>query len=107
MLEETNRATDDNTLLALVQFEAGCSHDINGIHNNRGSFDIWIDRCSVVDYDDGLIDIMRQSIYISCLQYFQFNYTEENLLDYIDPNNDIHSWSDLQMAICSLNVASC
>uniref|UniRef100_A0A8R7V7P7 Uncharacterized protein n=1 Tax=Triticum urartu TaxID=4572 RepID=A0A8R7V7P7_TRIUA len=32
---------------------------------------------------------------------------EENLLDYIDRNNDIHSWSDLQTAICSPNVASC
>ncbi|KAM3276308.1 hypothetical protein ACQJBY_044600 [Aegilops geniculata] len=44
-----------------VQFEAGRSHDIEGIHNNRGSFDIWVDRCSVADYDDGLIDI-------ACLQ---------------------------------------
>ncbi|KAM3262831.1 hypothetical protein ACQJBY_053138 [Aegilops geniculata] len=107
MLEETNRATDDNTLVALVQFEASRSHDIDDIHNNRGSFDIWIDRCSVVDYDDRFIDIMCQSIDIACLQYFQFNYTKENLLDYIDPNNDIHSWSDLQTAICSPNVASC
>ncbi|KAF7081241.1 hypothetical protein CFC21_085207 [Triticum aestivum] len=73
MLEETNRATDDNTLLALVQFEVGCSHDIDVIHNNRGSFDIWIDRCSVVDYDDGLIDVMRQSIYIACLQAVPFS----------------------------------
>ncbi|XP_037460972.1 uncharacterized protein LOC119331896 isoform X2 [Triticum dicoccoides] len=55
------------------KFEAGRNHDIDGIHNNHGSFDIWIDRCSVVDYDDELIDIMRQSIDIACLQYFQFN----------------------------------
>uniref|UniRef100_A0A8R7UYX9 Uncharacterized protein n=1 Tax=Triticum urartu TaxID=4572 RepID=A0A8R7UYX9_TRIUA len=35
-----------------------------------GSFDIWIDRCSLIDYDDGLINITCHSIEITASMSF-------------------------------------
>ena len=43
------------------------------------------------------------------LQYFQVNYTEENLLDYIDPNNDtlmVRLADDHLVAKCRIMVAT-
>ncbi|XP_037483272.1 probable pectate lyase 4 [Triticum dicoccoides] len=50
-----------HVIVCNLQFEAGRGHDVDGIQIKPGSTNIWIDRCSLADYDDGLIDITRQS----------------------------------------------
>ncbi|KAL8217024.1 hypothetical protein R6Q57_023861 [Mikania cordata] len=49
----------------LSEFEGGRGHDVDGIQIKPNSKHIWIDRCSLKDYDDGLIDITRQSTNIT------------------------------------------
>lgn len=44
-----------------LEFEGGRGHDVDGIQIKPGSHHIWIDRCTLADYDDGLIDITRAS----------------------------------------------
>ncbi|XP_042460258.1 putative pectate lyase 21 [Zingiber officinale] len=44
-----------------MEFEGGREHDVDGIQIKPKSRHIWIDRCSLQDYDDGLIDITRES----------------------------------------------
>ncbi|CAM0907414.1 unnamed protein product [Alopecurus aequalis] len=50
-----------HVIVCNLQFEAGRGHDVDGIQIKPNSQHIWIDRCSLADYDDGLIDITRQS----------------------------------------------
>ncbi|KAK9112315.1 hypothetical protein Scep_019834 [Stephania cephalantha] len=44
-----------------LEFEGGRGHDVDGIQIKLNSKHIWIDRCNMRDYDDGLINITRQS----------------------------------------------
>lgn len=48
-------------IICNLEFEGGRGHDVDGIQIKPNSKHIWIDRCSLRDYDDGLIDITRQS----------------------------------------------
>ncbi|XP_044964143.1 pectate lyase 1 isoform X2 [Hordeum vulgare subsp. vulgare] len=50
-----------HVIVCNLRFEAGRGHDVDGVQIKPGSTNIWIDRCSLADYDDGLIDITRQS----------------------------------------------
>uniref|UniRef100_A0A6N2LQR5 Pectate lyase n=1 Tax=Salix viminalis TaxID=40686 RepID=A0A6N2LQR5_SALVM len=51
----------EHVIVCNLEFEGGRGHDIDGIQIKPNSRHIWIDRCSLRDYDDGLIDITRQS----------------------------------------------
>ncbi|XP_058772020.1 putative pectate lyase 21 [Vicia villosa] len=51
----------ENIIICNLEFEGGRGHDVDGIQIKPNSRNIWIDRCSLRDYDDGLIDITRQS----------------------------------------------
>lgn len=51
----------ENIIICNLEFEGGRGHDVDGIQIKPNSKHIWIDRCSLHDYDDGLIDITRQS----------------------------------------------
>ncbi|KAG6536353.1 hypothetical protein ZIOFF_001407 [Zingiber officinale] len=44
-----------------LEFEGGRGNDVDGIQIKPKSRHIWIDRCSLQDYDDGLIDITYES----------------------------------------------
>ncbi|CAJ1977728.1 unnamed protein product [Sphenostylis stenocarpa] len=51
----------EHIIVCNLEFEGGRGHDVDGIQIKPNSRHIWIDRCSLRDYDDGLIDITRQS----------------------------------------------
>lgn len=51
----------EHVIICNLIFEGGRGHDVDGIQIKPNSKHIWIDRCSLSDYDDGLIDITRQS----------------------------------------------
>lgn len=51
----------EHIIICNLEFEGGRGHDVDGIQIKPNSKHIWIDRCSLCDYDDGLIDITRQS----------------------------------------------
>ncbi|KAK3145607.1 hypothetical protein QOZ80_3BG0255110 [Eleusine coracana subsp. coracana] len=50
-----------HVIVCNLLFEGGRGHDVDGIQIKPSSTNIWIDRCTLADYDDGLIDITRQS----------------------------------------------
>ncbi|RRT50385.1 hypothetical protein BHE74_00024633 [Ensete ventricosum] len=51
----------EHIIICNLEFEGGRGHDVDGIQIKPKSRHIWIDRCSLRDYDDGLIDITRES----------------------------------------------
>lgn len=51
----------EHVIVCNLEFEGGRGHDVDGIQIKPKSKHIWIDRCSLRDYDDGLIDITRES----------------------------------------------
>lgn len=51
----------EHIIVCNLEFEGGRGHDVDGIQIKPKSRLIWIDRCSLSDFDDGLIDITRQS----------------------------------------------
>ncbi|XP_074568523.1 putative pectate lyase 4 [Curcuma longa] len=51
----------EHVIICNLEFEGGRGHDVDGIQIKPKSMHIWIDRCSLQDYDDGLIDITRES----------------------------------------------
>ncbi|XP_047339918.1 putative pectate lyase 21 [Impatiens glandulifera] len=51
----------EQIIICNLEFEGGRGHDVDGIQIKPNSKNIWIDRCSLKDYDDGLIDITRSS----------------------------------------------
>lgn len=50
-----------HVIICNLEFEGGRGHDVDGIQIKPNGRDIWIDRCTLADYDDGLIDITRAS----------------------------------------------
>lgn len=55
----------EHVIICNLEFEGGRGHDVDGIQIKPNSKHIWIDRCSLRDYDDGLIDITRGSMNIT------------------------------------------
>ncbi|XP_008783769.2 putative pectate lyase 21 [Phoenix dactylifera] len=51
----------EHVIICNLEFEGGRGHDVDAIQIKPKSRHIWIDRCSLHDYDDGLIDITRES----------------------------------------------
>lgn len=51
----------EHIIVCNLEFDGGRGHDVDGIQIKPKSKHIWIDRCSLHDYDDGLIDITRES----------------------------------------------
>lgn len=51
----------EHVILCNLEFEGGRGPDVDGIQIKPNSKHIWIDRCTLRDYDDGLIDITRES----------------------------------------------
>ncbi|KAL2929524.1 putative pectate lyase 4, partial [Bienertia sinuspersici] len=67
----------EHVIICNLEFEGRRGHDVDGIQIKPNSKHIWIDRCTMRDYDDGLIDITGQttditisnSIYTQCNIY--------------------------------------
>eukprot|EP00246_Nothoceros_aenigmaticus_P015136 TRINITY_DN614_c0_g1_i1.p1 TRINITY_DN614_c0_g1~~TRINITY_DN614_c0_g1_i1.p1 ORF type:complete len:291 (-),score=3.04 TRINITY_DN614_c0_g1_i1:871-1713(-) len=67
----------DHVIVCNLELEGGRGHDVDGIQMKPNSKHIWIDRCSLSDFDDGLIDITREctDITISRCRFFNHNKT--------------------------------
>lgn len=59
----------EHVIVCNLEFEGGRGPDVDGIQIKPNSKHIWIDRCSLRDYDDGLIDITRGSTDITVSRY--------------------------------------
>ncbi|KAK8969029.1 hypothetical protein KSP40_PGU001987 [Platanthera guangdongensis] len=51
----------EHVIVCNLELEGGRGHDVDGIQIKPRSRNIWIDRCSLRDFDDGLIDITQES----------------------------------------------
>lgn len=51
----------EHVIISNLEFEGGRGPDVDAIQIKPHSKHIWIDRCSLQDYVDGLIDITRES----------------------------------------------
>ncbi|KAI4351146.1 hypothetical protein L6164_005529 [Bauhinia variegata] len=76
----------EHIIICNLEFEGGRGHDVDGIQIKPNSRHIWIDRCSLHDYDDGLIDITRQSTDIT-VSRCQFAQHDKTMLIGADPSH--------------------
>ncbi|CAL5407194.1 unnamed protein product [Camellia sinensis] len=76
----------EHVIICNLEFEGGRGHDVDGIQIKPNSKHIWIDRCSLRDYDDGLIDITRQSTDITVSRCY-FAQHDKTMLIGADPTH--------------------
>ncbi|MED6136868.1 hypothetical protein PIB30_059821 [Stylosanthes scabra] len=76
----------EHIIVCNLEFEGGRGHDVDGIQIKPNSRHIWIDRCSLRDYDDGLIDITRQSTDITVSRCY-FAQHDKTMLIGADPTH--------------------
>ncbi|KAE9589272.1 hypothetical protein Lal_00000438 [Lupinus albus] len=76
----------EHIIICNLEFEGGRGHDVDGIQIKPNSRHIWIDRCSLRDYDDGLIDITRQSTDITVSRCY-FAQHDKTMLIGADPSH--------------------
>ncbi|GMH30095.1 hypothetical protein Nepgr_031938 [Nepenthes gracilis] len=76
----------EHVIICNLEFEGGRGHDVDGIQIKPNSKHIWIDRCSLRDYDDGLIDITRGSTDIT-VSRCHFSQHDKTMLIGADPSN--------------------
>ncbi|XP_061372257.1 probable pectate lyase 4 isoform X2 [Gastrolobium bilobum] len=76
----------EHIIICNLEFEGGRGHDVDGIQIKPNSKHIWIDRCSLRDYDDGLIDITRQSTDITISRCY-FAQHDKTMLIGADPSH--------------------
>ncbi|KAJ4764128.1 Pectate lyase [Rhynchospora pubera] len=70
----------EHVIVCNLEFEGGRGHDVDGIQIKPKSQHIWIDRCSLRDYDDGLIDITRESTDITVSRCYFANHDKTMLI---------------------------
>ncbi|KAL9673747.1 hypothetical protein QQ045_030008 [Rhodiola kirilowii] len=75
-----------HVIVCNLEFEGGRGHDVDGIQIKPKSMHIWIDRCSLSDYDDGLIDITRESTDIT-ISRCHFSNHDKTILIGADPSH--------------------
>lgn len=63
----------EHVIICNLEFEGGRGHDVDAIQIKPNSKHIWIDRCTLADYDDGLIDITRESTDITVSRYHKMS----------------------------------
>ncbi|KAM7464106.1 hypothetical protein LguiA_032227 [Lonicera macranthoides] len=76
----------EHVIICNLEFEGGRGHDVDGIQIKPNSKHIWIDRCSLKDYDDGLIDISRESTDIT-ISRCHFSQHDKTILIGADPSH--------------------
>ncbi|KAL5807494.1 hypothetical protein ACOSQ3_030383 [Xanthoceras sorbifolium] len=76
----------EHVIICNLEFEGGRGPDVDGIQIKPNSKHIWIDRCSLRDYDDGLIDITRGSTDIT-VSRCHFSQHDKTMLIGADPSN--------------------
>ncbi|XP_061955832.1 probable pectate lyase 4 [Populus nigra] len=76
----------EHVIICNLEFEGGRGPDVDGIQIKPKSKHIWIDRCSLRDYDDGLIDITRESTDITISRCY-FGQHDKTMLIGADPTH--------------------
>ncbi|KAK6929280.1 Pectate lyase, partial [Dillenia turbinata] len=76
----------EHIIVCNLGFEGGRGHDVDGIQIKPNSKHIWIDRCSLRDYDDGLLDITLQTTDITISQCY-FARQDKTMLIGADPTH--------------------
>lgn len=76
----------EHVIICNLEFEGGRGPDVDGIQIKPKSKHIWIDRCSLRDYDDGLIDITRESTDIT-VSRCHFSKHDKTMLIGADPSH--------------------
>ncbi|ERM98950.1 hypothetical protein AMTRI_Chr03g52660 [Amborella trichopoda] len=70
----------EHVIVCNLEFEGGRGPDVDAIQIKPNSRHIWIDRCSLRDYDDGLIDITRASTDITVSRCHFFGHDKTMLI---------------------------
>ncbi|XVE76305.1 hypothetical protein DITRI_Ditri12bG0161200 [Diplodiscus trichospermus] len=76
----------EHVIICNLELEGGRGPDVDGIQIKPNAKHIWIDRCSLGDYDDGLIDITRQSTDIT-VSRCHFSQHDRAMLIGADPSH--------------------
>ncbi|KAL6528730.1 hypothetical protein OROMI_029375 [Orobanche minor] len=76
----------EHVIICNLLFEGGRGHDVDGIQIKPNSKHIWIDRCTLSDYEDGLIDITRGSTNIT-ISRCHFSNHDKTMLIGADPSH--------------------
>ncbi|KAL9235668.1 hypothetical protein vseg_010410 [Gypsophila vaccaria] len=76
----------EHVIICNLHFEGGRGHDVDGIQIKPNCRHIWIDRCSLRDYEDGLIDITRASTDIT-ISRCHFSRHDKTILIGADASN--------------------
>ncbi|KAG8051688.1 hypothetical protein GUJ93_ZPchr0001g30587 [Zizania palustris] len=75
-----------HVIVCNIEVEGGRGHDVDAIQIKPESTNIWIDRCSLADCDDGLIDITRGSTDIT-VSRCRFSQHDKTMLVGADPTH--------------------
>jgi pectate lyase len=51
----------EHVIICNLELDGGRGHDVDGIQMKPNTKHVWVDRCSISDFDDGCIDITRRS----------------------------------------------
>lgn len=51
----------EHVIICNLILDGGRGHDVDGIQMKPNVKHVWVDRCSISDFDDGCIDITRES----------------------------------------------
>uniref|UniRef100_A0A1J3K368 Pectate lyase n=1 Tax=Noccaea caerulescens TaxID=107243 RepID=A0A1J3K368_NOCCA len=76
----------ENVIICNLEFEGGVGPDADAIQIKPKSNTIWIDRCSLKNYHDGLIDITRESTDITVSRCHFINHNKTMLIG-ADPSH--------------------
>lgn len=76
----------EHVIICNLEFEGGKGPDVDAIQIKPKSKHVWIDRCSLRDYDDGLIDITRESTDIT-VSRCHFSSHDKTMLIGADPSH--------------------
>ncbi|VFQ61378.1 unnamed protein product [Cuscuta campestris] len=76
----------EHVIVCNLELEGGRGADVDGIQIKPNSKHIWIDRCSLSDFNDGLIDITRESTDIT-ISRCHFSNHDKTILIGADPSN--------------------
>ncbi|KAK6943716.1 Pectate lyase [Dillenia turbinata] len=76
----------EHVIVCNLEIEGGRGPDVDAIQIKPNSKHIWIDRCSLCDYDDGLIDITRESTDIT-ISRCHFAQHDKTMLIGADPSH--------------------
>ncbi|WCJ28237.1 Pectin lyase-like superfamily protein [Euphorbia peplus] len=76
----------EHVIICNVEIQGGKGPDVDAIQIKPKSKHIWIDRCSLSDFDDGLIDITRESTDIT-ISRCHFSNHDKTILIGSDPSH--------------------